>query len=131
MKIWADACVTPELAFVANKRGYEGTSNRQRALLTSLDPVFYPTVVGEDWVFVTNNESDFRDLASAEDFHPGLIVVPQALRELHKQRFDLVLAHIEKQAALEGEEPAIWMMNRVVEYEESTGQIHHDWLPQP
>lgn len=82
-------------------------------------------------MFVTNNESDFRDLASAKDLHPGLIVVPQALRELQKQRFDLVLAYIEEQAAPEGEEPAIWMMNRVVEYEEGTGQIHHDWLPQP
>lgn len=129
MKIWADACVTPELAFVAHQRGYEGTSNRQRDLLDSLDPNFYPTVVSEDWVFVTNNEADFRSLAEAEQFHPGLIIFPQALREIQKERFGRVITYIEQQADIEDEAEELWMMNRVVEYEEATDEIHHDWLP--
>jgi predicted nuclease of predicted toxin-antitoxin system len=76
VKLWADACVTPTLEGVAHARGYEGTSNRQRGLLTALDPQLYPTVVAEDWVFITNNEIDFRKLAETEGLHPGLIVLP-------------------------------------------------------
>jgi predicted nuclease of predicted toxin-antitoxin system len=77
VKLWADACVTPTLEGVAHARGYEGTSNRQRGLLTALDPQLYPTVVAGEWVFITNNEIDFRKLAAAEGLHPGLIILPQ------------------------------------------------------
>ena len=73
MKLWADACVTPTLENVAHARGYEATSNRQRGLLTALDPELYATVLAEDWTFITNNEIDFRKLAAAHELHPGLI----------------------------------------------------------
>lgn len=47
MKLWADACVTPTLEGVAHARGYKGTSNRQRRVLTDLDPQLYPKVLAE------------------------------------------------------------------------------------
>jgi hypothetical protein len=40
--------LTPTLEGVAHARGYEGTSNRQRGLLTALDPQLYPVVVEGD-----------------------------------------------------------------------------------
>lgn len=64
MKLWVDACLTPQLEGVAHARGYEATSNRARGMLAWLDPNLYPVVVDGDWVFVTNNEKDFRDLAA-------------------------------------------------------------------
>jgi predicted nuclease of predicted toxin-antitoxin system len=99
VKLWADACVTPTLEGVAHARGYEGTSNRQRGLLTALDPQLYPTVVAGDWVFITNNEIDFRKLAAAEGLHPGLIILPQGRVDQQQASLHSVIDYIERHAA--------------------------------
>lgn len=70
--------MTPTLQDLAHARGYEATSNRQRGMLTVLDPDLYPVVVDEDWVFITNNEKDFRRLARSAGLHPGIVIVPQS-----------------------------------------------------
>jgi predicted nuclease of predicted toxin-antitoxin system len=105
VKPWADACVTPTLEGVAHARGYEGTSNRQRGLLTALDPQLYPMVVAEDWVFITNNEIDFRKLAETEGLHPGLITLPQGRADQQRAWLNAVIDFIEAHAVDDGEEP--------------------------
>ena len=129
MKLWIDACLSPTLEDVAYERGYEATSNRRRDMLSELDPNLYPTVVAEDWTFVTNNEGDFRELAELEQLHPGLIFLPQSMREVQQQWFDRVLAYIEEHADEEDEPPGDWMVMRLVVYHEDD-TITHAWLPQ-
>jgi predicted nuclease of predicted toxin-antitoxin system len=99
VKLWADACVTPTLEGVAHARGYEGTSNRQRGLLTALDPQLYPTVVAEDWVFITNNEIDFRKLAETEGLHPGLIILPQGRADQQRAWLNAVIDFMPAESA--------------------------------
>lgn len=129
MKLWADACLTPQLEAVAHARGYEATSNRARGMLTWPDPNLYPVVVEEDWVFVTNNEKDFRDLAAEAQLHTGLIVLPQGTVAQQKQWFDTTLAYIETRAVEDGESSADWMVCRVVIYDERDQVNRHGWLP--
>ena len=131
MKLWADACVTPTLEGVAHARGYEGTSNRQRGLLTALDAQLYPTVVAGDWVFITNNEIDFRKLAAAEGLHPGLIILPQGRVDQQQAWLHTAIDEIERWAAGDGEEPWAWMMGRIVVYEDTDDAVSWEWLPDP
>jgi predicted nuclease of predicted toxin-antitoxin system len=130
VKLWADACVTPTLEGVAHARGYEGTSNRQRGLLTALDPQLYPTVVAGDWVFITNNEIDFRKLAAAEGLHPGLIILPQGRVNQQQALLHAVIDYIERHAACDGEEPWAWMMCRIV-VDDGDDNMSWEWLPDP
>lgn len=131
MKLWFDACVTPRLEDVAHRRGYEATSNRSRGLLTAPDSELYPVVTAEDWVLVTNNERDFRTLASEAELHPGLIVLPQGKVAQQQRWFDAVITHIEAQAEDAGEPAADWMICRVVDYDDTDDSVGHGWLPDP
>ena len=129
MKFWIDACLSPTLEDVANSRDYQATSNRRRGLLDAPDAQLYRTVVTEDWIFVTNNEQDFRTLAGLEQLHPGLILMPQARRGTQQDRFNEIIAFIEDQAAADGEAPGDWMVMRLVQYVEPDNHISHGWLP--
>ncbi len=130
MRLWADACVTPELEGAAHDRGYEATCNRTRGLLTELDPNLYPVVVAEDWVFITNNEKDFKKLARDEGLHPGLVVLPQGLVAKQVERFGEVLDYIEDQSARSAEISGDWMVCRMVIYDEDTESVDWEWLPE-
>jgi predicted nuclease of predicted toxin-antitoxin system len=131
VKLWADACVTPTLEGVAHARGYEATSNRRRGLLAALDPQLYPKVLAEDWVFITNNEIDFRKLAAAEDFHLGLIILPQGRADQQRAWLDVVIDFIEARAVGAGEEPWAWMICRIVVYDDGDDSIAWEWIPDP
>lgn len=129
MKLWADACVTPTLEGVAHARGYQGTSNRRRGLLKALDSQLYPVVAAEDWVFITNNELDFRRLATAQGLHPGLIVLPQGRADEQRAWLDTVIDFIEGHAVAEGEESWAWMICRIVIYNDANHSISSEWIP--
>lgn len=131
MKLWADACVTPRLEGVAHARGYEATSNRTRNMLSAPDGELYEVVTAEDWVFITNNEADFRALAEREHLHPGLIVLPQGTAADQQAWLGQVITYIETLAADAGETPADWMVMRVVVYDDVDGTVSHGWLPDP
>lgn len=129
MKLWVDACLTPQLEGVAHARGYEATSNRARGMLTWLDPNLYPVDVDEDWVFVTNNEKDFRELAAASQLHPGLIVLPQGTVAQQQAWFDTTFSYVEARAAEDAESSADWMVCRIVTYDDRDHANRHGWLP--
>jgi len=129
MKLWVDEDLTPRLVDPAQARGYEATSNRDRGLLGAPDAALYGVVVDGDYVFVTNNEQDFRRLCRAHDLHPGLIVLPQRIRVEQVAMFERVLNYIEQHAARAGEAPGSWMVNRVVEVDETTEVCRDHPLP--
>lgn len=128
MRLWADACVTPQLERVAHSRGYEATSNRSRGLLSELDRNLYPAVIEGDWILITNNEKDFRRLAAQHALHPGLVVLPQSLIAVQIERFERVLDFIESSAAVAGEPAADWMVCRLVSFDDEAGSIGWEWI---
>jgi predicted nuclease of predicted toxin-antitoxin system len=77
MKLWIDEDLTPRLVDPAHAHRYEATSSRDRGLLGATDKTLYEVVVDGDYVFVTNNEADFRRRCRAYNLHPGLIVLPE------------------------------------------------------
>lgn len=131
MKLWADEDVTPTLQDVAHARGYDATSNRQRGKLHVLDHDLYPVVVEEEWIFITNNEKDFRKLARAQGLHPGVVILPSGgSPEQQRGWLDSVITDIEQNAAVAGEPTEDWMVCRVVIYDDSTGTTTWEWLPE-
>jgi predicted nuclease of predicted toxin-antitoxin system len=131
MKLWADEDVTPTLQDVANARGYDGTSNRQRGKLNVLDHDLYPVVVKEEWVFITNNEKDFQKLAKAQGLHPGLIILPSGgSPQQQRDWLDNVITYIEQRAAEDDEPPEDWMVCRIVTYEKVGDTTDWEWLPE-
>lgn len=87
-------------------------------MLGRKDPWLYPEVAGEDAVFVTNNESDFIALCEEAQLHPGLIVMPQSLRDRQAHDLRAILDYLEARSSAEGQPPRSFMLNRVVEMEE-------------
>jgi predicted nuclease of predicted toxin-antitoxin system len=130
VKIWADERVTPTLEGVAQRRGYEATSNRSRGMLNARDSELFSVVVREDWVFVTNNETDFVNLARQAELHPGLVSIPQSAVVRRRRTFDAVIRYIEDQATTSDESAADWMVCRLVVADEHAA-IRHAWLPEP
>lgn len=129
MKLWIDECLSPTLAERANQRGYWATCNRNRDLLGVRDRVLHRIVIGEEAVFVTNDEADFVALYRQVDLHTGLLILPQApTREALWPLLDAALAYIERQADAADETPAEWMLNKRVEVNPS-GKATHDDLP--
>jgi predicted nuclease of predicted toxin-antitoxin system len=90
MKLWIDEDLTPRLVDPAHAHGYEATSNREQGLLGATDAALYEVVVDGDYVFVTNDEQDFRRLCRAHDLHPGLIVLPERIRVEQVAMFERV-----------------------------------------
>lgn len=115
MKLWIDECLSPTLVDEADARGYAAACNRDRGLLGVGDRLVFTRAADEDFIFVTNNEGDFRALCEASGAHPGLIVLPQSLRDDQRSLFRNVIDYIERQAGATGEAPRDFMVNRVVE----------------
>jgi predicted nuclease of predicted toxin-antitoxin system len=129
VKLWFDECLTPTLVQRANQRGYWATCNRDRNLLGISDADLHPVVIGEEAVFVTNNESDFVSLSRKVDLHTGLLILPQAdRREAAWPLLDAAIDHIEEQAEEDAEPAADWMLNKLVEVDEA-GSARHADLP--
>lgn len=61
MKFLIDECLSPELAKLALKKGYNETSHVVWMKLAGLkDWELKPIILGGDWTFVTRNSVDFR-----------------------------------------------------------------------
>jgi hypothetical protein len=99
-------------------------------MLNARDSELFSVVVREDWVFVTNNETDFVNLARRAEFHPGLVSIPQSAVVHQRRTFDAVISYIEDQATRSNESLADWMVCRLVVADEHEA-IRHEWLPEP
>lgn len=129
MRLWIDECLSPTLVGVAQRR-YEATCNEYRGLLHAKDPVLYAVVSQEEWVFVTNNERDFRALTARERLHSGLILLPQRVAADQRLMLEAVLDYIGLHSAKADMLAAAWMTNRVVEYNDKDDTISaSEWPP--
>ncbi len=78
--------------------------------------------VSEEFVFVTNNHADFMGLCANAELHTGLVVLPQRPRDAQLPLFSDAIAHILCRASQDQEVPGDWMLNRVVEIDEQSGE---------
>jgi predicted nuclease of predicted toxin-antitoxin system len=129
VRLWIDECLSPTLVGVAQRR-HEATCNEYRGLLRAKDPALYAVVSQEEWVFVTNNVRDFRALVEREGLHCGLIVLPQRHRSDQPLMLEATLDHIDVNSAKAAMPPAVWMINRVVEYHDKDNTVSAgEWPP--
>jgi predicted nuclease of predicted toxin-antitoxin system len=127
VKLWIDECLTPTLVERANRRGYWATCNRDRDLLGVRDETLHEIVIGEEAVFVTNDEADFVSLYRQVDLHTGLLILPQtSKREALWPLLDAALDYIEQHAKLTRETAAEWMLNKHVEIDPNGSAKHFD-----
>lgn len=129
MRLWIDECLSPTLVQAARRR-YEATCNDYRGLLRAADTVLYAVVSAEEWVFVTNNHRDFRSLTARAGRHFGLVLLPQRFRSEQPPMLEGILDYIERCSANAGLHPAVWMVNRVVEYHDEDDSVSGaEWPP--
>jgi hypothetical protein len=129
VKFWIDECLTPVLVAHAHSHGYEATCTRNRGQLGMRDDDLLALAVGGEFVFVTNNHTDFMGLCVNAELHTGLVVLPQRPRDAQLPLFSDAIVHIEHHAAQANEAPADWMLNRVVEVDEESGACKDSPLP--
>jgi hypothetical protein len=129
VKFWIDECLTPALVSRSYSHGYEATCTRDRGQLGMRDDELLALAVGEEFVFVTNNHTDFVGLCRNAELHTGLVVLPQRPRDAQLQLFSTVIVHIERHAAKVREAPADWLLNRVVEVDDETEACRDSPLP--
>jgi hypothetical protein len=129
VRLWIDECLSPALVGVAQRR-YEASCNAYRGLLRAKDRALYAVISREEWVFVTNNDDDFRALTESAGLHSGLILLPQRGRSDQPPMLEAVLDHIDLHSAKAGMPAAAWMTNRVIEYHDEDDTISSsEWPP--
>jgi predicted nuclease of predicted toxin-antitoxin system len=129
VRLWIDECLSPTLVAVA-QGSYEATCNEYRGMLHATDRDLFAVVSDEGWVFVTNNEADFRALARHAEIHPGMIVMPQRTRAEQAAMLTAILDYIERASAGADLSAASWMKSKLIEYDDLTDEITaHDWPP--
>lgn len=129
MKFWIDECLTPALVGQAHSHGYEATCTRDRGQLGMRDDDLLAIAVGEEFVFVTNNHTDFIGLCSNAELQTGLIVLPQRPRKAQLLLLSNAITHIEHHASQANETPADWMLNRVMEVDDECTTCRDSLVP--
>ena len=79
----------------------------------------------QDRIIVTVNAVDYRRLLAKEPVHPGLILLPNGLRNRNWRLIEVALAFLELQIV-----PADYMVNRVLEVSADEGIRPYE-LPSP
>jgi len=129
VKFWIDECLTPALVGCAHTHGYEATCTRDRGELGTSDDELLTLAIGEEFVFVTNNHADFIGLCANAELQTGLVVLPQRPRNAQLPLFSDAIAYIEHHADQAREAAADWMLNRVVEVDDESGECRDAPLP--
>jgi predicted nuclease of predicted toxin-antitoxin system len=90
-----DECLTTQLVGLANDHGYQAHHVAHLQMAGTKDWEVAEHAWEHDFILVTNNSADFRDLYTHRELHSGLvIVVPNVRLELQKQLFAAVLDHL-------------------------------------
>ena len=86
MRFLIDQCVSVDLVAVAGEAGYEAQhlAHVARAGWKDWNIVRYAGV--GDFILVTNNASDFRQLYAAQPLHAGLIILIPVVNRVVQQR---------------------------------------------
>lgn len=130
MRLWFDEDLSPTLVQMANERGFDATCNRDRGVLGRKDPQLRQLVQSEEYVFVTDNASDFRPMYERDEVHPGLVVMPaEVTRERQQQLVGTLISWIMTAAAADQQSPADFMVNKLVEVNNEGGCTVRDIPP--
>lgn len=128
MKLLIDENLSPTLTTTAHQQGYDATAVRDRGALRKSDSALLALCIEEERVIVTVNAGDFRALCGGAELHPGLIVLSSLARATQQEHLALAVAHIQRRAVESGEVESSFMLNRVVEVDE-TGTCTDAALP--
>jgi predicted nuclease of predicted toxin-antitoxin system len=127
VKLWIDEDLSPSLVEVCHEAGYEATSVRDRGKLSAKDHALAEIVLDEGWVLVTNNAGDFLKLAASAGLHPGLVFIELGSAQQERDWLAAGIAHIEQRASAAEESTEQFMVNHVVEVDESGGCSEYEW----
>lgn len=95
MKLLIDGCLHTSLITAAHSAGHTADHVNYRGLTGFEDWELMQVIRDEDYVFVTNNRSDFLELYAGEPLHSGLIViVPNVAPPQQRQLFVAALEYI-------------------------------------
>jgi predicted nuclease of predicted toxin-antitoxin system len=115
MRFLIDECLHTSLVGVANKAGFTADHVTHLGLGGSKDWQIMETVIRRDYVFVTNNRTDFLTLYRKRLLHAGLVIlVPNVTPARQRELFDALLIHIAERD----------LVNAVIEAEFVDDEIH-------
>lgn len=113
------------LADLLNAEGHVATALRDVGGLSKPDYKVLRRCIAGDFVLVTQNARDFRNLAGREEIHPGLIILPNLDRPGTETLLRQAIANLSDCG-----EPMDLMVNKVLEMAED-GSLRIDDLPSP
>jgi predicted nuclease of predicted toxin-antitoxin system len=126
LKILVDENLTPDLAQLGNARGYYTASVPHLGLAGRKDSALIPYCIEHDYVLMSIDDGDPKALADAAGVHPGLVFIDGANYQAMFSEAAAAIDYIEERAAAAGEDPASFMINTVVERDESGEWKHYD-----
>jgi len=124
VKLFIDECLSPQIAARLNQAGdHIAEHPRDYGGLGKPDYLILRECVDRDFICVTANGKDFTALATREDIHPGLIILPCVGLEKSVSLLNEVIVHLESLG-----NPDDVMVNHVLEID-SNGTIQIFELP--
>ena len=116
MRFLVDECLHISLTQVANNAGHEAHHVNWRGWSGFKDHQLREVILREEFVFVTNNARDFRELMGVTELHPGLIVIlPSVTPRIQRELFQRALVEASKLSE---------MLNRVVEIDSDEVRVY-------
>jgi predicted nuclease of predicted toxin-antitoxin system len=117
MRFFIDENLSPSLVRICNAAGFDAACSRDRHRLGRDDPSVAELCFEEDRICVTVNAGDFRQLAEHNGLHAGLITMPSVAGERQRELMAVAIEVIQELSVHAGEDPASYMINRVLELE--------------
>ena len=111
MRLFLDECLSPKIAQALNAEGiHVALHPRDFGGLGASDHHVLARCVEQDLVLVTANARDFRALVTAQDVHPGLVILPSVGRERSESLLRDAIAYLSKHG-----DPMDVIVNHVLE----------------
>lgn len=123
MHLFLDECISPRVAEPLRAEGHYVVPLRDVDGLGEPDYMVLRRCIDGDFVLVTQNARDFRNLVGREKIHPGLIILPN----LDRRQTEALLRQAIDYLVRCGN-PVDLMVNRVLEVS-ANGDLRIDHLP--
>jgi predicted nuclease of predicted toxin-antitoxin system len=91
VRLLIDENLSPTLTTIAHDHGYDAIAVRDRNALRKSDSALLALCIEEERVMVTANAGDFRALCVTTEVHPGLVVLPAAMRAAQQENLAAAL----------------------------------------
>ena len=117
MKFILDECMPHAFVRRLADRGYPDSIHPiHLGLRMAHDHVIVRRALEQDRIIITVNAADYRALLAREPIHPGLILVPNGLRDRNWRLIEVAISFLELQLS-----PRDYMVNRVIEVSATEG----------